>query len=255
MSKYELTDETCRQYGRTLHRIRALRDIPRHGVQAGDLGGWVASESNLSQNGEAWIGGNARVGGNVRISGNVWIGSNVRISGNARIGGDARVYGNVRIGGDVRVGGGALIYGNARISDNAWIDDNVRVRGDARVGGDALIYGNARVGGYSQIYGNARVGGDAQISGNALIDSNACLLTATIFTSQALHATAFRQKDGSWHARVGCLPGSIPELRALAESDRWLETPPEDIEEARPELLAFVALCEARAARVARTAL
>lgn len=161
MRKYELTDETCRQNGRALHRICALRDIPRHGVRKGDLGGWVESERMLSQDGNAWIGG------------------------------DARVYGD------------------------AWID------------GDAWVYGNA------------------------WIDAAACLLTATIYTSQRLHATAFRQKDGSWHVRVGCWSGSVPELRALAESDRWVETPHEDIEEARPELLAFVALCEARAARTA----
>ena len=45
--KYELTDETMEWEGHTLHRIKALRDF--NDVKAGDLGGWVESEDNLSQ--------------------------------------------------------------------------------------------------------------------------------------------------------------------------------------------------------------
>lgn len=43
--KYELTGEVNDQ---GLRRIRALRDIPRYGVKAGDLGGWVKNEDNLN---------------------------------------------------------------------------------------------------------------------------------------------------------------------------------------------------------------
>lgn len=49
--KYELTDITKEYMGRTLHRIKALRDVDVS-VKAGDLGGWVESEDNLSQVGE-----------------------------------------------------------------------------------------------------------------------------------------------------------------------------------------------------------
>ena len=60
MNKYELTDETKVFYGVTLHRIRALTAV---GVlaAAGQLGGWVESEKNLEQSGDAWVSGNARV--------------------------------------------------------------------------------------------------------------------------------------------------------------------------------------------------
>ena len=44
-----------------LHRIIALIDIPCQRVKAGDLGGYVASEKNLSQKGNAWVYGDARV--------------------------------------------------------------------------------------------------------------------------------------------------------------------------------------------------
>ena len=50
--KYEFTGETRNWVGRTLHRIRAVRDFGD--VKAGDLGGWIETESNLSNDGNAW---------------------------------------------------------------------------------------------------------------------------------------------------------------------------------------------------------
>ena len=41
MKKYEFTGEVQDIAGTTLHRIRALRDIPEHDVKSGDLGGWI----------------------------------------------------------------------------------------------------------------------------------------------------------------------------------------------------------------------
>lgn len=73
MKKYELTGETKEIDGKILHRIRALIDIPEHDVKAGDLGGWIEAERNLSQNGEAWVTGSARVIGNAWVSGNARI--------------------------------------------------------------------------------------------------------------------------------------------------------------------------------------
>ena len=47
--KYELLPAETSGPHTGLHRIRALRDIPRHYVLKGDLGGYVSSEANLSQ--------------------------------------------------------------------------------------------------------------------------------------------------------------------------------------------------------------
>lgn len=44
-----------------MHRIRAVRDFGT--VKAGDLGGWLEKEENLSHDGEAWVGGEAWVTG------------------------------------------------------------------------------------------------------------------------------------------------------------------------------------------------
>ena len=54
--KYELTT-TTHPSAPWLRQIRALVDIPAADVVAGDLGGWVESLDNLSQDGSAWVSG------------------------------------------------------------------------------------------------------------------------------------------------------------------------------------------------------
>lgn len=56
--KYEFTGETKEWCGHTLHRIRAIVDIAY--TKAGEVGGWIESESNLSENGDAEVCGDAR---------------------------------------------------------------------------------------------------------------------------------------------------------------------------------------------------
>jgi hypothetical protein len=65
--KYELlTDQTIEVQGRTLFRIRALRDFGI--VKANEIGGFVENEKNLSREGDAWVYGDAEVSGNARSS-------------------------------------------------------------------------------------------------------------------------------------------------------------------------------------------
>lgn len=60
MKKYELlTNDTINLAGRTLYRIKALRDFGN--VKKGDLGGYVEKEENLSHNGSAWVYGAAEL--------------------------------------------------------------------------------------------------------------------------------------------------------------------------------------------------
>ena len=52
--KYEiLEDDTIERDGHTLYRVQALRDFGD--VKAGDLGGYIESEDNLSHCGTCWI--------------------------------------------------------------------------------------------------------------------------------------------------------------------------------------------------------
>ena len=66
MKKYELTSETKIVFGHILYRIKALSSFGC--VSAGDLGGFLESEKNLSQNGNAWVSGDAEVFGDAEVS-------------------------------------------------------------------------------------------------------------------------------------------------------------------------------------------
>ena len=84
--KYELTAE-CKEYeGRKLYRIRATKMIPKFGVRVGDLGGWIESEYNLSQNGRAWVGGEAYVYGEAKIWDEGLVYDNAKVYGAAKVG-------------------------------------------------------------------------------------------------------------------------------------------------------------------------
>ena len=108
--KYELiAEKTIEVFGRKLFKIRALVDIESIGVKAGEEGGYVEREYNLSHFGNAWVSGNARVYGNAEVSGNARVYGNAEVYGNARVSGNARVYGNAEVSGNARV------YGDARV--------------------------------------------------------------------------------------------------------------------------------------------
>ena len=83
MKKYELTSETKVFLGKTLYRIKAL--VQFGNVNAGDLGGWIEKEENLSQSGNAWVYGNARVSGDASVSGDAEVYGNARVYGNAEV--------------------------------------------------------------------------------------------------------------------------------------------------------------------------
>ena len=94
--KYELIDYNPET---KLYRIRALRVFRT--VNAGDIGGFVSGEHNLSHDGDCWIYGNARVYGNAQVFEN------------------ARLFGNALVDENTHVCGDTLVYGNVATQDNA----------------------------------------------------------------------------------------------------------------------------------------
>ena len=81
--KYEFTGEVKICFGRTLHQIRAK--ISFGNIAKGDIGGWIESEKNLSQDGNAWVSGDARVFGDAWVSGDARVFGDACVSGNASI--------------------------------------------------------------------------------------------------------------------------------------------------------------------------
>lgn len=175
--KYELTDETIEWGIHTLHRIRALVKISSE-VRKGDLGGFVESENNLSQEGDCWVFDEAKIAGNARVEEDARVSEKSIVCENACVTGSCCVYGkalvcdNAKILGDSSVGGNAFIRGNATIMDRAIVSENIIAYQNAIISGNAKVVGAAEVYENAMITGKARVCGDAIIRGNAVISEH-----------------------------------------------------------------------------------
>lgn len=151
--KYELTPETKRVSGVELRRVRALIGFGRYPseVRAGDLGGWVESERNLSHDGTCWIYSGASA------------------SGDALVTGDARVIDSASVSGSALVEGSALVASSARVYGNSIVRGKAMVFGSASVYGDGVVEGSARVFGSASVCGSGRVAGSAGVYGSTVV--------------------------------------------------------------------------------------
>ena len=117
MLKYRLLlSDRCVIDGVTLYRIQALKDFGD--VKAGDLGGYIADSSQLSQNGNCWVYSKS----NKLVCGRVTENAIINSLGSSRdsiINGDVFICGNSRILNDVDIFGSVDIRGNSIISSKA----------------------------------------------------------------------------------------------------------------------------------------
>ncbi|MCZ2159010.1 hypothetical protein NPX99_07015 [Bartonella sp. 220] len=133
--KYQLTNEIKQFKNKVtnkvtiLYRIRALRNFDD--VKAGDLGGFIEKEINLSHEGNCWVYDDA------------WVYGHARVSENAKIRHQSQVCGQV--------------YGNAQICDQAFISQYAKIYDNARVSKNAYAYGS--------VYGKAQVSHTVKVWG------------------------------------------------------------------------------------------
>ena len=155
--KYEITDIAHEKYP-FLHRIRAVRDIGSE-VKAGDLGGFVESESNLSyeQGDDAWIFNDAIAAGESHVD----KGSVLRER--AIICDSAYVSHGAELSGDSRAEDSAYIRG-ARLKDHARASGNSMVLQSPDTQVSPVLTGNCAV------YG--KVMGDVMLTGAVVVISN-----------------------------------------------------------------------------------
>lgn len=125
--KYEFTENTFNDAGFIMHQIRALRDFDD--VKAGDLGGFILDESNLSHKGNCWVYPGSFIGNQAKVTGNA------KVKGNSVVRNTARVYENAVID------NGADIYTAAKIHGNAYVGGKLDVN-------RSEIYGDAHVEGH-----------------------------------------------------------------------------------------------------------
>lgn len=202
MKKYELIPNDTLEYGGiTLFRVRALKDFGT--VKAGDIGGHIARESNLSQEGLAWVGGDAIVTGKAMVGEDAYVGGNAHIFFRAKILGNSRVLGSALIAGDSVVKGDAIITGSAEIRGTSCISER------AFVSGNSFIF-------------NSEVSGSVVIcEGSVIVDG--CIskksdyVSVRGFGTEYRPATFYRAKDGEVHVICGCFDGNLEEFRKRVE--------------------------------------
>ena len=91
-NKYRLDEtDSMNVDGHTLYRIVALKDFAD--VKAGDKGGYVESEDNLSHDGAAWVYDNAQVFDKAKVSDNAQVKDNAHVHGYTQVAGNARISG------------------------------------------------------------------------------------------------------------------------------------------------------------------
>ena len=136
--KYELLRDQVRTlWDGAAFRIRALRDIPEHKVRAGDLGGFVEDERNLSHEGAAWIAGEAMAIGRSRVEGDALMQDYSHMSGQSVL------HGTATIGGHVAATDRAVIGGNARLLGGVRVEEDALVAGDIATSHPVCLRGNA----------------------------------------------------------------------------------------------------------------
>ena len=190
--------------GRKLFRIEATKDLKKHNVKAGDIGGYIEKENNLS--GNAWIYDNAvvcdnaKVWGDAEVYGNAEVCDNAEVYGDAEVCDNAKVYGDAEVYDDAWVCGDAWVYGNAEVCGNAKVYDNAKVYGNAGVCGNAGVYGDAKVCGDAEVYGNAKVCGDTISKSDDLynITSNS-QYNITILPHSIKIGCQFHKKEDWWN--------------------------------------------------------
>lgn len=141
MKKYELTEETITISGHILHRIRALKDFSD--VKEGDLGGWVESEENLSQEGNCWIYDDAKIFDNAVVCGNGVVKHKSECFGRTYITDNAKLCGHVTTTSHTVIAGNAKLSGFITTEGDIKIFDNVKVIGNVNLTGEITLCSNA----------------------------------------------------------------------------------------------------------------
>ena len=169
--KYEITANTMQVYEHTddklVHQIRALKDFGD--VKAGDLGGWIESEENLSQSGNCWVADNAMVYDHAQVRDNAILRGNAIACDRAQVTENAKLFDKTWIADDARISGQAELHDFAYAKDDAIISDFALASGRASVSGEAQVLNHAKIDGSASICDYAVVKGNAHIEGNALV--------------------------------------------------------------------------------------
>jgi carbonic anhydrase/acetyltransferase-like protein (isoleucine patch superfamily) len=148
--KYTMTDDTIVLDGVKLSRIQALRDFGN--VKAGELGGYISCEENLSHNGTCWVSDNAFVCDYAIVM------DDALVSDRAIVCDDALVRDRSIVRDFALVSERAIVRDSAQVRDRSIVCGEAIVRERAIVMDDAIVREQSIVSGGAHVGGSARVG-------------------------------------------------------------------------------------------------
>ena len=213
--KYEiLKDQAITMNGSSIYRIRALKDFGD--VKAGDLGGFVASEENLSHEGPCWIYGDAMVYHKAKVKENAIVRDYVHVYGN--------VFDHARVN------------GFAIVQDNATVSENTRVYGETIVKDYAMVSGHMMVaqGTISNsviLFGIGEINFDVSEKDDWTFYRNPCVNSGFITTSTKIDVWNYRFFTGTAEEFIDMfervedhhrIPGELEFMKALVKFHRDL---------------------------------
>lgn len=207
--KYEFTGEKIVYKGHTLHRIRAVCDFGN--VKAGEIGGWIEKEKNLSHDCWCWVADDAKIYGEAKVLYDAVVYEHACVYGSAEISGYAKIYGNAQVRGSALVYDYAMVYDNAIVCDAAWVYDRACIYDSAEV------RGSANVGGNTEIRSNVEVGGLAHVCGNAKIEDSSDIFVVGPIGSRNDFTTFYRTKTNAINATCGCFHGTLEDFAMSVE--------------------------------------
>ena len=223
--KYELTNETIMFNGHKLYRIAAIKWF--NDVCCGDLGGFVESENNLSQQGNCWIYGNAKVYENAKVLDDAFVADNSEIYGNAKVYENAKVLDDAVVADNSTVYGSAIIcYAakikcNAVVCDTATIFDNVIIYGYSQVSGNAKIFNDCVLVDKSKVQDEATLKGKCKLYNNTIVKDKAYLVgTVRTFGNTVIGGNAFLSTEktpGSAFPEVPDMPINLYDTKIFGD--------------------------------------
>ena len=214
--KYVLTDITKIVDGKTLYRIKAVKDF--NDVRAGDLGGYIQHEFNLSQRGNCWLYNESCAYDYSQVKDDAIMRDYSMICEQAVL--RDKAYMNCHS----KASGMALISDDSYLTDYAHITDFSQLHNNCNLGTRVTMFGKSSLQGSIAVRGDvtlagATLTGDFYLRGNFTIKKSSDIL---VFKNNwSSHRTfIFIRPINQWH--IGCFRGTDEELITKAYEDSRL---------------------------------
>ena len=174
--KYEILidkENTIEFKGRILHRIRALKNF--NDVKTGDIGGFVESEWNLSQEGNCWIYDDAKSMDSAKCTDESQMYNGSCMYDNSRMLDNSRMYDNAMMYDNSKMFDNSKMYDNSRMYYYSKMCDNSRMCDYSRMYDNTIMYDNSEMYDYSEMCNNSKMYDNSKMYNNSTMYDNSSL--------------------------------------------------------------------------------